>query len=109
MNPNFVIEPTHVIQRQLWELTATGPKSYNATTGDVLNLPNTQYPSCVPGGFLTASGTYELKPFPSPSTVANIRCTWAFRWYVVATGAEVAGAVDLSAEVVQFFVIGGEM
>lgn len=96
MNPNFVIEPTHVIQRQLWELTGTGPASYNPTTGDLLNLPNTQYPSCVPGGFLSASGNYELKPFPSPSTVANIRCNWAFKWFYSGAGGP-GGATGVTA------------
>lgn len=78
MNPNFVIEPTHVIQRQLWEISATGPASYSQATGDVINFQGTQFPSCIPGGFLSQSGTYELKPFPSITN--NLRPTWAFRW-----------------------------
>lgn len=90
MNPNFVIDPTHVVQRQLWEISATGPVSYNATTGDVINFSGTQFPSCVPGGFLTQSGTYELKPFPS--VINNLRPKWAFRWFY--SGAGGAQGVD---------------
>lgn len=78
MNPNFVIEPTHVVQRQLWEISATGPASYNQATGDVINFQATQFPSAIPGGFLTQSRLYELKPFPS--ITANLRPTWAFQW-----------------------------
>lgn len=78
MNPNFVIEPTHVIQRQLWEISATGPASYDAVNGDVINFQGTQFPSCIPGGFLTQSGNYQLNPFPS--ITANLRPQWAFQW-----------------------------
>lgn len=84
MDPNFVIEPTHVIQRQLWEISATGPKSYSALNGDVINFQSTQFPSAVPGGFLTKSGSYELKPFPS--ITSNLRPTWAFRWFYSGVG-----------------------
>lgn len=79
MNPNFVIEPTHVIQRQLWEISGIGPSSYDAVNGDVINFQGTQFPSCVPGGFLSQSGNYELKPYPSITN--NLRPTWAFLWF----------------------------
>jgi hypothetical protein len=59
-------------------------------------MPNTQYPSCVPGGFLSASANYELKPFPSTTTVANIRCTWAFKWFYTGGG----GAVGVNSVVI---------
>jgi hypothetical protein len=78
LNPNFVIDPTHVVQRQLWEISATGPASYSQATGDIINFPGTQFPCCAPGGFLTQSGAYELKPFPS--ITGNLRPRWAFRW-----------------------------
>jgi hypothetical protein len=84
MDPNFVIEPTHVIQRQLWEISAAGPASYNQATADVINFQSTQFPSAIPGGFLSKSGTYELKPFPS--ITANLRPTWAFRWVYSGAG-----------------------
>lgn len=96
MNPNFVIEPTHVIQRQLWEISGTGPKSYVKGVGDPIQFPGTQYPSCVPGGFLSVSGTYFV--LAQPTVAGNIRSgPWYLRWYFAGGTEGVDGVVIATA------------
>ena len=52
---------------------------------------------------MTVSGTYYLKA--QPTSIGPTR-TWNIHWYVSATNAEVAGAVNLSAEQSIITVIG---
>lgn len=56
------------------------------------------------GGGLSNSGTYEVR---GKATGAGAHTTYKLVWFVVATGAEVAAAVDLSAEKVRIFAFGG--
>jgi hypothetical protein len=51
------------------------------------------------------SKTYFLRAYPS---ALGGRAAWTYKWYVTSTAAEVANAVNLSAESVQFVMIGGE-
>lgn len=81
--------PAHAGQRQLFELQGIGPSSYNQTTGDIILPGPTTFLSCVPGGFLSASGKYVLEPFPSITN--NLRPVWAFRWKYSGLGANTAG------------------
>lgn len=77
MNVNFVIEPTHVTQRQIWECYGNGPSSYVAS-GDPLLFNGTQFPSCVME-CCTKSGNYEL--LPVPSITGNLRPSWKWLWF----------------------------
>jgi len=63
---------------------------------------------------LSDSGTYRVEAAPTtqsgdpdtPSKLGQPGTTYRLRWIVVATGAQTAGAVDLSAEVVRLFALG---
>lgn len=60
---------------------------------------------------LSDSGTYRVEAVvsaghPTTNKAAAPSPTFKLRWVVVATGAEVAGAVNLSAEVVRLFALG---
>lgn len=65
-------------------------------------------------GGLSDSGTYRVEAVPVtasgdpalPTRLAQPASTYRLRWIVVASGAQAAGAVDLSAEVVRLFAIG---
>lgn len=90
----------------------TGPASYLAGGQTITNT------SLGWGGFdvvavpmRSLSGTYrcEVQPLPidaTPSVPLGAFQTFKIVWIVVATGAEVADAVDLSAEVVRFDALG---
>ena len=82
----------------------TGPSSYSQTTSDQLVFPNGVYVDDVSPA-MTVSKTYIVRAFPS--AVNTTRATWYFKWYTASSGAEVANAVDLSAESVQFGFDGG--
>lgn len=97
----------------------TGPASYVQFTDTPVLAGDTVYASesgihgfdaVIPVG-LSDSGTYLVQgvaPAGNPSTSRNgaQATTWILRWVVVATGAEVAAAVNLSAEVVRLFALG---
>jgi len=55
-------------------------------------------------GVFTVSGTYEINFFPTSKGPCK---RWVAHWYVLATGAEVANAVNLSAETAIVMIIGG--
>ncbi len=93
--------PDKIGRRQAFVGTGIGPKSYSQTTRDPVLLPQFQNYIDVLHGGITVSGTYTVQAIPS---AAGPRATWKLRWIVFATGAEVANAVDLSAESV---VLGG--
>jgi hypothetical protein len=88
-------------------MTGSGPVSYSQTTADpVANPAAGDYISFL-ADCNTRSGLYTLKAVPT--AVAQFRAGapspsasgWKYVWYVLATGAQVANAVNLSAEVVQ--------
>lgn len=97
--------PDAIGKRKAWVGFGNGPKSYSQTTGDVLTIPIFQfYIDAVFGDVISVSKTYEVIPYPAGS---GPRQVWTLKWFVVATGAEVANAVDLSAEVIQIGGFGG--
>lgn len=95
----------------------TGPSSYAQYTApstggqDVNLLPQAgiKIADFAVGG-VSRSGLYraevvQIEAGPvNGQTVAGARLV--LKWYVVATGSQVAGAVDLDAEIVDIFVIG---
>jgi hypothetical protein len=105
--------PDFVGKRATFVGFGSGPASYTqltavtapavATGGDpvAVPLPN-YYIDSIDGPGLTVSGTYYVRPV---SSGVGARQKWALIWYVAATNAQVAAAVNLSAEQVQ---IGGK-
>lgn len=96
--------PVTTGQREAFVFYGTGPASYSQTTGDAILLPNGIYLDAV-NGAMSVSKTYYTRVYPS--AVGTTRASWVIKWYVVATAAEVANAVDLSAESIQFEAFGG--
>ncbi len=97
--------PDLIGRRQAFAGYGNGPKSYNATTGDVISIIGYEkYIDAVFGG-ISVSGTYRVVAGPS---AVGARATWSLHWFVNSTGAEVTTVsnTDLSAEQVQ---IGGFM
>ncbi len=99
-------------------ITLTGPASYSQFTApstggqDVRSLPEAG-PKTVDFaiGGSSDDGThrvevvhYEAGAVPGGASLAN--ATFVLKWYVIATGSEVAGAVDLSGQTVRVLVIG---
>lgn len=91
-----------------------GPVSYAAMTagpvagGDLVHPVEAglHYFDCVLPIGLSDSGTFRVEgvaPAANPSTSRNggQAQAWVLRWIVVATGAQVAALVDLSAEVIR--------
>lgn len=87
-----------------------------ATAGDVVEAgpeAGMKYFDFLAGGF-SDSGTYFVRAVPTaqsgdpaiPGKLGQPSTTYRLQWVVTATGAEVAGAVDLSDEVVRLFAIG---
>jgi hypothetical protein len=97
-----------------------GPASYTQMTAGPVAGGDTCTPEeaglnrfeCVVPVGLSDSGTYRVEGVapaanPSNNRVAAGTCaTWVLRWVVVATGAQAAGALDLSAERVRLFALG---
>lgn len=79
-----------------------GPASYSQATGDVYPVTNINR-----GGFdrvsagTTLSGTYSVVAIMTPAAVGSGVTQVSLKWTVVSTGAQVANAVNLSAEVVR--------
>ena len=92
-------------QRKIFGFSAIGPTSYNQTTGDAVVAPIGEYIDAIEAA-MTVSTTYYVRFYPS--TTGTTRASWVAKWYVTSTGAEVANAVNLSAEKIQSFYIGGE-
>lgn len=83
----------------------TGPTSYANGTGQVVyntSFGIRAFTALVPS--MSVSGTYFVRWQPKTGT-PNAQAI--LRWFVTATGAEVAGSVNLSAETVNLFVFGG--
>lgn len=116
MNANFVKGTQGFTpgEQGLAVLYGIGPTSYS-TAGDVISNPGAGYYIQFPMQCTTKSGTYTLRAVPVATNEVRAGATspsasgWAWHWYVISTGAEVAGAVDLSAESVQFGAIGGQL
>jgi hypothetical protein len=92
-------------QRKLFCYSAVGPTSYSQTTGDAVVAPVGEYIDAMEQA-MTMSKTYFVRF--APSVVGTTRAIWQARWYVVATAAEVANGVNLSAESIQSVFYGGE-
>lgn len=82
----------------------SGPASY-VTGGDPISVIRFGTYIDVLAPAMSVSGTYIV--YPVPNAVGN-RATWKAKWVVLATGVEVAGAVNLSAESVQLGGYGGQ-
>jgi len=81
-----------------------GPASYT-TGGQTLTASKYGLRSLdYVGGGLSISGTYEAK---GKAVKRGLSTTYKLVWYVVATGAEVTAATNLSAETVRLLAIGG--
>ena len=83
------------------------PTGGQALTGISLQLgPGTTPEGIIPVGGST-SGTYVVQAFQTGAYAQGAgNQTWALRWIVAATGAEVAAAVNLSGEVVRLLCFG---
>jgi len=97
-------------QRKLFLGSGTGPASYSNVassggTGDIITMPFGFYID-FPFVCMTKSGNFMLIAFPS--AVGTSRATWAFKWFQVSNFTEVANTTNLSAESVQFPVLGGD-
>ena len=91
--------PDFVGKRATFAGYGNGPASYNATTGDIVELPMPNwYIDAIPGGFNSVSGNYFCRTQPVGT---GPRQQWALFWYTAA-GTPVAAAFDLAAEWVQF-------
>jgi hypothetical protein len=103
--------PDFVGKRATFVGYGSGPASYTqftaatapavGTGGDPVALPLPNYYIDTLGSATTVSGTYYVRP---ASSGVGPRQRWALVWYVTATNAQVAAAVNLSAEQLQ---IGG--
>jgi len=102
-----------------------GPASYTqivegvapalATAGDTVSAieAGMKYFEWVGAG-LTDSGKFRVETIPTtpsgivaaPTSISQPGLTYRLRWVVVATGAEVAALVNLSAEIVRLFAVG---
>lgn len=94
-------------QRKLWVMqnNGGGPTSYSQTTGDAVTGPVGEYFDTISTG-MTVSKTYLVRFFPSQNNTT--RASWIAKWYVISTQSEVANGINLSAELIQTLVIGGE-
>lgn len=107
--------PTSVGSSKLSVFPHTGPGTYvqvvlSTGAGDAATSAESglKYFDYVSAG-LTDSGTYRVEAVPkvvSTNPQGAAATTYLLRWIVVATGAEVAGAVDLSAQTVRLLAIG---
>lgn len=88
-------------------LGSQGPSSYSQTTRDPVYNPGTGDYIEFPMISETLSKTYRVEFYPLAVTIREgapsaAQSGWVARWIVVATGAEVANAVNLSAEQLVF-------
>ena len=110
--------PTIIGDHKLGGIGHTGPASYTQMTtgplagGDTVTAREfglQTLDGVFPVG-LSDSGVYRVEgvaPVGNPSidNVAARATAWRLRWVVVATGAEAAGALDLSAQTVRLFAV----
>ncbi len=98
--------PDMVGRRRTFCGYGTGPSSYSRTTGDVVVAPGYEvYFDEVFNTPQDPTGTYYAQARPSK---VGPRATWSLHWIVVATGAEVDNAVDLSTYSLQVAAFGGQ-
>jgi hypothetical protein len=94
--------PDYVGRRATFVGYGTGPASYSQATFDPLTIPLPNwYIDAVGSSVNSVSGTYYVRSQPAG---IGARQAWVLVWYVTATNAQVANAVNLSAEKIQ---IGG--
>lgn len=96
--------PDLIGKREAFVGFGSGPSSYLQSTGDPLVSPKFQFFFDAVFSAMSVSKTYYVRFYPSGT---GARQTWIAKWYVVATGAETADAVNLSAEKVQIGGFGG--
>jgi hypothetical protein len=103
--------PDYIGKRFAFVGYGSGPASYVntatfKTSGDPVLLPRyDNYIDSLNGDYLSVSGNYLVRFVGS---AVGARATWVAHWYPIATpGTEVANAVNLSAEQVQFGGFGG--
>ena len=105
--------PDYVGKRFIWAAPYQGPVAY-VVGGEVLSFPrfNNYIDSVTP--CTSASGNYRMEGIPTsgPAVSGSLpigfaRVPWKARIVVVATGAEVAAGVNLSAEYFQATGFGG--
>jgi hypothetical protein len=86
------------------------PTTVPVSGGDTLEAVQAglKYFDFVVGG-ITDSGLYEVKTIPQARSDIQSGApttTYTLQWFVVATAAEVADTVDLSAEIVRLLAVG---
>lgn len=97
--------PDYMGKRYAFVGFGNGPKSY-ATGGDPVTLPGfQQYIDLLMSGGFSVSKTYYVD---AVQAAVGPRQVWRLIWTVAATDAEVAAAVDLSAESIQVGGFGGD-
>ena len=87
------------------------PADFPVTGGDIVEAVEAGLKlfDWIASGSLTDDGAYRVEVIPltlSDDQVGAPSRTMVLRWVVVATGAEVAGGVDLSDRVVRLFALG---
>jgi hypothetical protein len=92
-------------QRKAYVFYANGPAAYANPAGDPLLPPSGLYLDIV-NDTMSVSKNYFVDFFPS--AVGSTRATWTAKYFVAATGLEVANGVNLSAEQFQFLAFGGD-
>jgi hypothetical protein len=86
--------PDLIGRRQAFCGFGTGPASYSQTTGDVVASPAYErYFDTIHNTPQDPTGTYYAQARPA---AVGPRAAWSLHWIVVATGLEVANAVNLS-------------
>lgn len=97
--------PDYMGKRYAFVGFGNGPKSY-VTGGDPITLPGfQQYIDLLMSGGFAVSKTYYVD---AVQAAVGARQVWKLIWTVAATDAEVAAAVDLSAESIQVGGFGGD-
>ena len=96
--------PDNIGRRFAYAGWGLGPTSYSQTTADPIQLPGYQNYIDSMQVSPSVSGTFYARAIPSGK---GPRATWKIKYYVAATNAEVANAVNLSAEVFNVSGFGG--
>ena len=103
--------PDFIGKRSAFVAYGNGPASYvtggdlvTSATGQALGGPFDYYFDAI-GVDLSISGTYYGHAIAAG---VGSRQTWKIKWFVTATNAEVAAAVNLSAEQLTIFGFGGQ-
>ena len=96
--------PDRVGKRFTYAGWGLGPTSYSQTTSDPIALPGYQHYIDSMHVSPSVSGTFYARSIPSGK---GPRATFKIKYYVASTNAEVANAVNLSAEIFNVSGLGG--